>query len=177
VVEPVLRATSRSAGRRRGKQAVASLVNQWLTLDKLQNRLRANTVRNTPVKKNREPRRNKAQHQLRESFRPLLHCVCIEGLKQLDKTVRHHEKQGATRQKDGKRAPTDRRPGAQRPHWKNCAQRVQERRNLLPAHPLVQQPIPQGGIRGRDRAWCKLAGPADLKDQEYSLNPGRYVGW
>ena len=23
---------------------------------------------------------------------------------------------------------------------------------------------------------CKLASPADLKEQEYSLNPGRYVG-
>jgi type I restriction enzyme M protein len=23
---------------------------------------------------------------------------------------------------------------------------------------------------------CKLAAPADLKEQEYSLNPGRYVG-
>ena len=56
--------------------------------------------------------KNKAQHQLREAFDPFF-AALHEGLKQLDKIVRQHEKQQAEQaQTDGKRSATDRKTKA-----------------------------------------------------------------
>src|SRR6266566_5280190 len=101
-----------------GKQAVAELVKQWAGLNKLQARYEQYREKSgtgfRPVSGNKNRQDacstlNKAQHQLREAFDPFF-AGLHEGLKQLDKTVRQHEKQQAEQaQKDGKRSATDRK--------------------------------------------------------------------
>src|SRR5206468_12108917 len=90
-----------------GKQAVAELVKRWVDLHKLQTR--CEQYRDKHAGEKAVDQKNKAQHQLREAFDPFF-AALHEGLKQLDKTVRQHEKQQAEQaQKDGKRAATDRK--------------------------------------------------------------------
>src|SRR5713226_7355626 len=90
-----------------GKQAVGELVKQWAGLDKLQTRYEQYCEKHAREKA--VDQKNKAQRQLREAFDPFF-IALHEGLKQLDKTVRQHEKQEA--QTNGKRAATDRKTRA-----------------------------------------------------------------
>ena len=132
-----------------GKQAVAELVKQWAGLNKLQTRYEQYREKHAGEKA--VDQKNKAQHQLREAFDPFF-AALHEGLKQLDKTVRQHEKQQAEQaQTNGKRAATDRKTKALKTALEAVAHGSEERRNLLPAHPLVAGAFPQGGIRRRDR--------------------------
>src|SRR6266436_8780530 len=90
-----------------GKQAVAELVKQWASLNRLQTRYEQ--YREKHAGERAVDPKNKAQHQLREAFDPFF-AALHEGLKQLDKTVRHHEKQQAEQaQADGKRGSIDRK--------------------------------------------------------------------
>lgn len=73
-----------------GKQAVGELVKQWAGLDRLQ--IRYEQYRGKHADEKAVGQKNKAQHQLREAFDPFF-AALHDGLKQLDKTVRQHEKQ------------------------------------------------------------------------------------
>ena len=93
-----------------GKQAVAALVKQWAGLDKLQTRYEQYREKHAGEKA--VDQKNKVQQQLREAFDPFF-AALHEGLKQLDKTVRQHEKQQAEQaQTNGKRVATDRKTKA-----------------------------------------------------------------
>jgi type I restriction enzyme M protein len=93
-----------------GKQAVAQLVKQWASLSKLQ--ARYNQYREKHADEKAVDQKNRAQHQLREAFDPFF-AALHEGLKQLDKTVRQHEKHQTERaQADGKRGMADRKTKA-----------------------------------------------------------------
>src|SRR5207249_5597527 len=89
-----------------GKQAVGELIKQWASLNKLQTRYAQYREKHNGEKT--VDQKNKAQHQLRETFEPFF--VALHGdLKQLDKAVRQHEKQQAEQaQANGKRGATDR---------------------------------------------------------------------
>lgn len=93
-----------------GKQAVGELVKQWAGLNKLQTRYKQYRAKHAGEKA--VDAKNKAQHQLREAFDPFFTAL-HEGLKQLDKIVRQHEKRQAEQaQKDGKRGAIDRKTKA-----------------------------------------------------------------
>src|ERR1017187_4154360 len=93
-----------------GKHAVVELVQQWAGLNKLQ--VRYEQYRNKYSDETAADAKNQAQHQLRETFDPFF-AALHEGLKQLDKTVRQHEKAKAEKaQADGKRGSTDRKTKA-----------------------------------------------------------------
>src|SRR6266404_853600 len=93
-----------------GKRAVAELVKQWAGLIKLQARYEQYREKHIGNKAIEE--KNKAQHNLREAFDPFFSAL-HEGLKQLDRTVRQHEKEIAeVAQADGRRVATDRRTKA-----------------------------------------------------------------
>jgi len=142
---------------------VAELVEQWASLDKLQTRYEhyrekcGTGFQPVNSKANRQDAcstMNEAQHQLREAFDPFF-AALHEGLKQLDKTVRQHEKQEAEKaQTNGKRTATDRKTRA----LKTAEERF----------PKAEYEDVTG--------LCKLASPVEVEEQEYSLNPGRYVG-
>lgn len=156
-----------------GKNAVTELVKQWAGLNKLQSRYKQYFE-----KYGREKdltKKNKAQHQLREAFDPFF-AALHEGLKQLDKTVRQHEKQQAEQaQKNGGRITTDRKTKALKTALEALHKEIKNAESYYLHIHWLQERFPKAKYEDVT-GLCKLAGPKDLKEQEYSLNPGRYVG-
>lgn len=156
-----------------GKQAVAELVKQWAGLSKLQARYQQYREKHSNEKA--VDAKNKAQHQLREAFDPFFASL-HEGLKQLDKTVRQHEKQQSTpAQKDGKRGASDRKTRALKSALEQLHKEVKNAEIFYQHIHWLQGRFPKAEYEDVT-GLCKLATPADVKEQEYSLNPGRYVG-
>lgn len=156
-----------------GKEAVGQLVNQWAGLNKLESRYQQYRSKNGDQKNVNA--RNKAQHQLREAFDPFF-AGLHDGLKQLDKTVRQHEKQQAEQaQKDGKRIATDRKTKALKSALEELHKEVKNAEMFYRHTHWLQERFPKAEYEDVT-GLCKLVSPADVKEQEYSLNPGRYVG-
>lgn len=160
-----------------GKLAVGELVNQWKTLSTLRSSYQRYLDSNKDdIKAGVEiDRTNKAQHSLRHTFDPFFESLHA-GLKQLDKTVRLHEKAKSEAEKaKGKRGSTDR-----------------ETKKLKEALELLHKEVKVSESYYRHIHWlqdrfsnaeyedvtglCKLATQEEVKEQDYSLNPGRYVG-
>jgi type I restriction enzyme M protein len=156
-----------------GKQAVGDLVKQWAGLNKLQTRYEQYRQRHAGEKAVDE--KNKAQHQLREAFDPFF-AALHDGLKQLDKTVRQHEKQQAEQaQADGKRAAIDRKTKALKTALEALHTEVKNAEDFYRHIHWLQERFPKAEYEDVT-GLCKLAARAEVKEQEYSLNPGRYVG-
>jgi type I restriction enzyme M protein len=156
-----------------GKQAVGELVKQWAELGKLQTRYEQYCEKHGR-KESVDPK-NKAQHQLREAFDPFF-AALHEGLKQLDKIVRQHDKQAIDQAKQGgKRGFTDRKTKALRTVLEKLHDEVKHAEKFYQDIHWLQGRFPEA--RYEDViGLCKLASPAEVEEQEYSLNPGRYVG-
>lgn len=156
-----------------GKQAVGELVQQWAGLAKLKTRYAQYQEKHadeTAVDK-----KNKAQQQLREVFDPFF-AALHEGLKHLDKVVRQHEKQQAAQAKaDGKRGTTDRKTNALKAALEELHKEVKNAEIFYQHIHWLQERFPMAEYEDVT-GLCKLASPVDLQEQEYSLNPGRYVG-
>jgi type I restriction enzyme M protein len=97
-------------------------------------------------------------------------------LKQLDKTVRQHEKQQAElAQKDGKRVATDRKTKALKSALEELHKEEKNAEMFYRHIHWLQERFPDAEYEDVT-GLCKLASPAEVEEQEYSLNPGRYVG-
>lgn len=156
-----------------GKQAVGALVSQWAGLGKLHTRYKQYLEKHATQKF--VDAKNKAQHQLREAFDPFF-AALHEGLKQLDRIVRQHEKTQADQaQIDGKRGTTDRKTKALKTALGELHHEVKHAEKFYQDIHWLQERFPRAEYEDVT-GLCKLANPADLEEQEYSLNPGRYVG-
>lgn len=174
-----------------GKQAVGELVQQWAGLAKLKTRYEKyrispfarndNGVISSECEKSSAPGKpsinaiNKAQQQLREAFDPFF-AALHEGLKHLDKIVRQHEKQQAAQaQIEGKRGTTDRKTNALKDALEELHREVKNAEIFYQHIHWLQERFPKAEYEDVT-GLCKLANPADLQEQDYSLNAGRYVG-
>jgi type I restriction enzyme M protein len=156
-----------------GKSAVGDLVKQWSSLAKLQTRYEQYREKHSGEKA--VDAKNKAQHQLREAFDPFF-AALHDGVKQLDKMVRLHEKaQTEKAQGDGKRGSTDRKTKALKAALEALHKEVKSAESFYQHVHWLQERFPKAEYEDVT-GLCKLASPAEVKDQEYSLNPGRYVG-
>lgn len=156
-----------------GKQAVAELMKQWAGLNKLQSRYEQ--YREKHGKEKDVDVKNKAQQKLREAFDPFF-VALHDGLKQLDKIVRQHEKQQAEQaQVDGKRGATDRKTKALKGALEELHKDVKDAEVFYKHIHWLQERFPNAEYEDVT-GLCKLADMDELKEQEYSLNPGRYVG-
>ena len=156
-----------------GKLDVADLMKQWSGLKKLQTRygqyLKKNGTQSAVLKKNKD------QHALRQAFDSF-----FEGLhqcqKELDKIVRHHEKQLAERaRKKGKRNTTDKQVKALKTALDTLHVAVKNAERYYSHSHWLQERFPKAEYEDVT-GLCKLATPTEVKAQDYSLNPGRYVG-
>jgi len=96
--------------------------------------------------------------------------------KQLDKTVRQHEKEKAAIAKQaGKRSTTDR----ETKHLKHALEQLHgevKNAEIFYQHiRWLQERFPNAEYEDVT-GLCKLATLEEVKEQDYSLNPGRYVG-
>ena len=156
-----------------GKQAVVELVQTWTDLNKLQTRY--TQYRGKHTGEEAVDKKNKAQQQLREAFDPFF-AALHEGLKQLDRAVRLHDKRQAEQaQAVGRRAASDRKTKALKTALEELHKETKNAEIFYQHIHWLQERFPRAeydDVIGL----CKRASPAELKEQEYSLNPGRYVG-
>ena len=173
-----------------GKAAVADLQKQWQALDELKERYREYQTHppapslgkrggeiTSPSGRAEEgfAVRNAAQHELREAFDPFFESL-HSGLKQLDKIVRRHEKaQAETAKNAGKRNAVDRRTKKLKEALEQLHQEVKNAESCYTHIHWLQERFPKAEYEDVT-GLCKLATPQEVAEQDYSLNPGRYVG-
>jgi type I restriction enzyme M protein len=156
-----------------GKQLVMEFLNQWKSLSNLQikfkNYISAQNTMIDPVSK------NKAQHNLRAAFDPFFIMLHNE-LKKLDKSVRIHEKHLSEIAKvDGKRGGGDRLTKTLKTALTALHKEVGTAESWFKHIYWLQERFPQAEYEDIT-GLCKLASLEEIKEQGYSLNPGRYVG-
>lgn len=156
-----------------GKQAVGELVGHWAGLKPLQERHAAYRAKHPEAED--LDRKNQAQHTLREAFDPFF-AKLHDGLKHLDKSVRQHEKRQADLAKaEGKRGTADRQTKALKTALETLHNEVKNAERYFRHIHWLQERFPKA--RYEDvTGLCKLASLEDVEEQDWSLNPGRYVG-
>lgn len=154
-------------------QAVKDLQKQWKTLAKLQDKYAAYQA---AIKAEKSlDKKNKAQHKLREAFDPFFSALHDE-LKKLDRSVRQREKQqGDAAKLEGKRGSTDKQTKQLKTALEHMHGEVKTAESWLQHIQWLQQRFPNADYEDVT-GLCKLASPAEVEEQDYSLNPGRYVG-
>lgn len=155
------------------RDAIAALQAQWGQLAALA--LAQDQHERTRGQKHSVEERNQAQHLLRAQFTPFftgLHAA----VKALDKAIREMDKRKAEAAKlEGKRATANRQT-------KGVKAAVQALHDELKAAELYYQHVSWLQERFPQAAYedvtglCKLAGREEIAEQDWSLNPGRYVG-
>jgi type I restriction enzyme M protein len=118
---------------------------------------------------------NTAQRLLRSDFSPFFSALHAD-LKALDKTLRQHEKQLADiAQADGKRGSTDRKTKVLKTALEALHAEVKETEVWFSHILWLQERFPNAQYEDVT-GLCKLATRAEVEEQDWSLNPGRYVG-
>jgi type I restriction enzyme M protein len=109
---------------------------------------------------------NAAQRKLAGAVAPFFTSL-HELLKETDKGVRRLEKEGAGRK--------DKELKAIKAELEELHDRVKETESFFSHIAWLEERFPKAEYEDVT-GLCKLASLGDVKDQEYSLNPGRYVG-
>ncbi len=163
------------------RQAVTDLKKQWKALAKLESRYAdyrdtegANRKSKSDGKALLEVR-NVAQHKLREIFAPFFTAL-HEDLKALDRTLRHLEKQHAEAARaNGKRGFTDRKLRTLKTALQGLHADIKATETWFTHIRWLQERFPKAQYEDVT-GLCKLATRAQVEEQDWSLNPGRYVG-
>lgn len=156
-----------------GKEAVGALVQHWNGLNRLRIRYKEYCEQHSDALA--VAAKNHDQHQLREAFDPFFSAL-HDGLKILDRTVRQHEKeQSEQAQADGKRNSIDRKTKALKTALEALHTEVKNAEIFYHHIHWLQERFPKAEYEDVT-GLCKLASPAEVIEQDYSLNPGRYVG-
>lgn len=162
------------------RQTVTDLKKQWKGLAKLEDRYATYmdsvaTVRAELVEAKALDAHNTAQHKLHAAFAPFFTALHA-SLKALDKTLRQLEKQQAdAAQAQGKRGSTDRTTKALKTALEALHTEVKESESWFAHIAWLQARFPKAQYEDVT-GLCKLATRQEVAEQDWSLNPGRYVG-
>jgi type I restriction enzyme M protein len=120
-------------------------------------------------------KKNAAQQDLRSNFDPFFGQL-HDCLKKIDKAVRRHEKKLAEKaQKSGKRQAADRATKQLKSALTDLHTEVKSAESAFGHIHWLQERFPNAEYEDVT-GLCKLADLDEIKEQDYSLNPGRYVG-
>ena len=156
-----------------GRDAVAHLQAQWADLTPL-NEAHAGYQREHGADADVDAH-NLAQRALQKRFTPFFTALHA-SLKQLDKAIRELEKRAAVVAKAaGKRGSTDRRTRVLKDAVQALHDEVKSAESWFQHIQWLQDRFPQAKYEDVT-GLCKLASSEEVKEQDYSLNPGRYVG-
>ena len=156
-----------------GKAAVHGVEKEWAGLAPLQKRYADYQIAMTG--KTKVVVRNTAQHELRAGCDPFFSAL-HEDIKQLDKHVRAHEKTLADAAlAEGRRGGVGRDTKALKLALDALHAEVRSAESWFGHVRWLQERFPNAEYEDVI-GLCKRATPTDFKDQDYSLNPGRYVG-
>jgi type I restriction enzyme M protein len=155
------------------RQTVTDLKKQWKGLAKLEDRY-ATYMDSIAAGPSLEAH-NTTQHKLHAAFAPFFTALHAD-LKALDKTLRHLEKQQAdAAQAQGKRGSTDRTTKALKTALEALHTEVKESESWFAHIAWLQARFPKAQYEDVT-GLCKLATRQEVAEQDWSLNPGRYVG-
>ena len=155
-----------------GKEAVESLVQIWDDLAPLEHAWAAYRQKNGSAT---VEEKNAAQHELRATFDPFFREL-HDCLKQIDKAVRRHEKALAKKAREaGKRQTADRATKQLKTALEALHAEVKNAESFFAHIHWLQERFPEAKYEDVT-GLCKLANLEEIKAQDYSLNPGRYVG-
>jgi type I restriction enzyme M protein len=156
-----------------GREAVERLGAQWATLAPLVREQEAYAQAHGESED--VDTRNAAQHALREQFNPFFTALHA-SLKQLDKAIREMDKRKAeTAKAAGKRGSGNRQTKGVKDTVQALHDEVKAAEGFYAHIEWLQQRFP--AARYDDvTGLCKLATRAEIEEQDWSLNPGRYVG-
>lgn len=172
-VEPVSAQILEVLDDKDGKDAVASLVKTWEDLTPLEKAYATYQKKNGD--KTTVDKKNSAQQELRATFDPFF-AALHDNLKQIDKSVRHHEKSlGEKAREAGKRQTADRATKQLKTALDALHVEVKNAESFFAYIHWLQERFPEAKYEDVT-GLCKLAGLDEIKEQDYSLNPGRYVG-
>tara|TARA_R110001592_G_scaffold343029_1_gene633172 strand:- start:14645 stop:16726 length:2082 start_codon:yes stop_codon:yes gene_type:complete len=172
-VEPVSGKILKVLDDKAGKDAVASLVKIWDDLAPLEKAYAAYQKKNG--NKATVEKKNTAQLELRATFDPFF-TQLHDCLKQIDKAVRRHEKALAEKAREaGKRQTADRATKQLKIALEALHAEVKNAESAFAHIHWLQKRFPEAKYEDVT-GLCKLADQNELKKQDYSLNPGRYVG-
>ena len=119
--------------------------------------------------------RNTAQQALRQRFTPFFHELHA-SLKVLDKAIREMDKRKAEAAKAaGKRAAGNRQARGVKDAVQALHDEVKLAERFYTHIAWLQERFPQAAYNDVT-GLCKLASRAEMQEQDWSLNPGRYVG-
>jgi type I restriction enzyme M protein len=160
------------------RQAVTDLKKQWKGLAKLEERYAAylDAVQSKATKKaEKTDTHNTAQHKLHAAFTPFFSALHAD-LKAMDKALRQLEKQQAdAAQADGKRASGDRKIKALKTALEALHTEIRDSELWFIHIRWLQERFPKAQYEDIT-GLCKLATRSEVAEQDWSLNPGRYVG-
>ena len=162
-----------------GKEAAIAFLNLWDSLPELENQYQQYLAQHCQGS-NLAPDiaiQNQAQHQLTAAVIPFFDNLHL-GLKHLDKTVRAHETELAELAKaagNGKRVQIDKQIKELKTTLETLHAEVKSAESFFTHICWLQERFPQA-VYEDVTGLCKLATPKDVQEQDYSLNPGRYVG-
>jgi type I restriction enzyme M protein len=162
------------------RQTVTDLKKQWKGLAKLEDRYATYmdsvaAVQAEPVEAKALDAHNTAQHKLHAAFAPFFTALHA-SLKALDKILRQLEKQQLdAAQAQGKRGSTDRTTKALKVALEALHTEVKESESWFAHIAWLQARFPKAQYEDVT-GLCKLATRQEVAEQDWSLNPGRYVG-
>jgi type I restriction enzyme M protein len=167
------RATAGCAGRCRRQAGSGELLQQWRGLDKLQARYAQYIGRTCRCGRTSTRRTRPSTSCAMPSIPSSPPARRLEASRQ---DVRQHEKQQAEAgQAEGKRGTSTARPKRSKPRWKNCTPEVKHAEIYFQHIHWLQERFPKRSTKTSPACanWPPRGG---AKEQDYSLNPGRYVG-
>jgi len=156
-----------------GKEAVADLAKKWSDLKKLKTRYDSFLKKN--IKQSSVGKKNEVQRALRQAFDSFFDGL-HQRLKQLDTIVRRHEKQQTEKgRKKGKRTTVNKQLKELKTALEALQVAVKTAEGYYTHIHWLQDRFPKAKYEDVI-GLCKLAAPEEVAEQDYSLNPGRYVG-
>jgi type I restriction enzyme M protein len=156
-----------------GLEAVAHLQSQWADLGPLAQAQQVYFT--THGHADDVDARNQAQHALRALYTPFF-LALHASLKQLDKAIRELDKRkAATARAAGKRMGGTRQTKAVKEAMQALHNEVRQAESFFGHIEWLQQRFPKAAYEDVT-GLCKLATQAEIEEQDWSLNPGRYVG-
>ncbi len=156
-----------------GLAAVDHLLAQWVQLGPLAQAQRAYFAAHGKAKG--VAARNQAQHALRATYTPFFQALHT-SLKALDKAIRDGDKRKAEAAKAaGRRSGGNRQSKAMKDALQALHDEVKLAESDFGHIEWLQQRFPKAAYEDVT-GLCKLATQAEIEEQDWSLNPGRYVG-
>ncbi len=156
-----------------GLAAVDQLLAQWVELGPLAAAQQAYFQAHGAVEA--VDARNEAQHALRATYAPFFEHL-HDSLKALDKAIRDGEKRKTEAAKAaGKRGGGNRQSKAVKEALQALHDEVKLAESDFGHIAWLQQRFPKAAYEDVT-GLCKLATQAEIEEQDWSLNPGRYVG-